>query len=415
MARDDGRDPVNPADPRRPVFDKHTTAEGAEAEVRGWHHIRELLPAPAFLGRRTTAQAHVVTFEDVFDNGRCRLLLGDLIALADRDTAALPRLLTLVDEICRSLHTAAATTGATAPLSQCRPGLYADRIRRGGRLDAWYLHQDLPLALPGTHTVLTLGALRHYTFIVNERPLAVDLPAIIAGARRTLNPGGRWATAITQGDPTEPNIADPLCWLDFEHAGRNTLPGESAIFLWYLMALGGWLVPRYQPDTYQRTLRLALTPRTAPRVEHCALDETERHITLRYTWAVEPGRHAALTRALQNLAASPAAFLNEARAFLTLRILGVIPPTLLSAPDLLLVLIKAAECHDPATELTSLFNPTPVPFPPSRSTEWPPCLPLALNPPCARSLFTGGPPWSPARPPVSAQRSPAPSRRPARP
>ncbi|MGW6604037.1 hypothetical protein [Streptomyces sp. NPDC055036] len=350
---------MNAADARGPVYDKHTTVERADAEVRGWHHIRELLPAPAYLGRRPTAQAHVITYEDVFAGGRCELLLGDLITLADRDPAVLARLITLVDGICRTLHTAAEATGVIAPLSQCRPGLYADRIEHGGRLDAWYLHQDLPLALPGTRTRLTAGHLRHYTFTVNDRPLTVDLPAIIANARRSLTPGSRWTTAITQGDPTEPNIADPLCWFDFEHAGRNTLPGESAIFLWYLMALGGWLVPRYRPDTYRRTLRLALAPHTAPTIEHLALDENERHIALRYTWNVGAGRHAAVTRALLHLAPAPSGFLDEARAFLTLRILGVIPPTLLSATDLLLVLIKAAECHDPATELTDLFNPTP--------------------------------------------------------
>ncbi|MFI6688420.1 hypothetical protein [Streptomyces sp. NPDC050485] len=346
----------------RPVFDKHTTAERADAEVRGWRHVQELLPVPAFLGRRTTAPGHVVSFEDVFTSGRCELLLGDLIALADRDPAMLPRLLSLVDGICHSLHTAGAT-GATAPLSQCRPGLYADRIQRGGRLDAWYLHHDLPLPLPGTRARLTVRQLRRYTFTVNGRPLTVDLPTIIAAARRTLTPASRWATAITQGDPTEPNIANPLCWLDFEHAGRNALAGESATLLWYLMAHGGWLVPRYQPDTYQRTLRLALAPHTAPRIEHLALDEDEQHIALRYTWNAGPGRHAALTRTLRHLAADSTGFFNEARAFLTLRILGVIPPTLLRPDDLLLVLVKAAECHDPTTELTDLFNPTPVPHP----------------------------------------------------
>lgn len=369
---------MNPAVPYRPVFDKHTTAERADAEVRGWHHLRGLVPAPAYMGRRTTAQAHVVAFEDVFTSGRCEFLLGDLIALADRDPAVLPRLLTLVDGICRSLDTAAEVTGATVPLSQCRPGLYADRIRRDGRLDAWYLHRYLHLPLPGARARLTAGRLRHYTFTVNGRPLTVDLPAIITAARRTLTPGSRWTTAITQGDPTEPNIADPLCWLDFEHAGRNTLPGESANLLWYLMALGGWLVPRYQPDTYQRTLCLALAPHTAPRIEYLALDENERHITLRYTWNAGPGRHAALTRALLHLAAPSTGFLGEARAFLILRVLGVIAPALLSAEDLLLILVKAAECHDPATGLTDLFNPTSVPFPPRAEQRSGPGVPDRL-------------------------------------
>ncbi|MER7540721.1 hypothetical protein ABTX77_39020 [Streptomyces sp. NPDC097704] len=39
---------------------------------------------------------------------------------------------------------------------------------------------------------------------------------------------------------------------------------QAANLLWYLMALGSWLVPRYQPDVYVRTLRLALPPPVPP-------------------------------------------------------------------------------------------------------------------------------------------------------
>ncbi|RAY16686.1 hypothetical protein DPM19_00410 [Actinomadura craniellae] len=347
---------------RRPVFGKRTTAQQADVEVRGWHQIASRFSAPALLGRRALAQSHVVIYEDVFASGRCRFLLGDLIALADRDQSVLPRLHALLEGVCRDLRAAAETTGELAPLSQCMPGLYANRIKNGGRLDAWYLHQDLPLTLPGTGTTITTGQLRRYTLTANGRDLVVDLPAIIGRTRHALNPASRWLTAITQGDPTEPNIADPLCWLDFEHAGRNTLTGESANLLWYLMALGGWLVPRYQPGTYQRTLRLALSPHTAPWIEHCTLAKTDRHISVHYTWNTGIGRHAALTRALDHLATPSDAFLQQARAFLTLRILGVLPPALLSSEDLLLVLIKAAECNNPTTTLGDLFNPTPVPL-----------------------------------------------------
>jgi ADP-ribose pyrophosphatase YjhB (NUDIX family) len=73
------------------------------------------------------------------------------------------------------------------------------------------------------------------------------------GLRSALAGHARWTTVITQGDPTEPNIAEPLCWLDFEHAGRNALASDVANFLWYLLAMGGWLVAAYQPSTYERT------------------------------------------------------------------------------------------------------------------------------------------------------------------
>ncbi|MEW2373521.1 hypothetical protein AB0940_29765 [Streptomyces sp. NPDC006656] len=69
------------------------------------------------------------------------------------------------------------------------------------------------------------------------------------------------------GDPTEPDIvstASGACWLDFEYAGRNTIAGEIAHLLWYLLALGGWLVPLHQRDAYVRTLRRHLPPLRSP-------------------------------------------------------------------------------------------------------------------------------------------------------
>jgi hypothetical protein len=346
---------------RGPVFCKHVTSQRADAEVRGWQQIAPLLAAPALLGRSSLGNGHVVTYENIFGNGRCNLLFGDLIALSDRDFAALPRLLALIDGICQDLTRATAATGQTAPLAQCIPALYADRIRPGGRLDAWYLDADPTITIPAAHIDLTVSELAHHRLTVNGRPLRVDLPQIIAATRQTLTPGSRWPTAITQGDPTEPNIADPLCWLDFEHAGRNTLAGEAANLLWYLMGMGGWLVPRYQPITYHRTLRLALPPRTMPRIERLRAS-TRNRIDIRYTWNVGAGRHAAFTRARRWLAPHPGWFLHRTRAFLTMRILGIIPPSQLSGEDLLLTLIKAAECHTPgmtATVLNTIPEPSP--------------------------------------------------------
>ncbi|HEX6470649.1 MAG TPA: hypothetical protein VF069_16235 [Streptosporangiaceae bacterium] len=224
----------------------------------------------------------------------------------------------------------------------------------GRRLDTWYLDTDPAITIEDTQITTCELAQRRLT--VNGRPLKVDLPQIIIATRQTLAPDSRWLTAITQGDPTEPNIADPLCWLDFEHAGRNALAGEAANLLWYLMGMGGWLVPRYQPATYHRTLRLALPPRTTPRIEHLRASSGGR-IDIHYTWNVGGGRHAALTRALHRLAPQPARFLHRTRAFLTLRILGVIPPSRLSGEDLLLILIKAAECHTALTS-TAFFHTT---------------------------------------------------------
>ncbi|MFD6226884.1 hypothetical protein ACFWFZ_08380 [Streptomyces sp. NPDC060232] len=139
--------------------------------------------------------------------------------------------------------------------------------------------------------------------------------------------------------------------------------GEAANLLWYLMALGGWLVPRYQPDVYARTLRLALPPLSYPGIEYLDLHEGSRHIEVRYSWNTGPGRSAAIARALDGLRGGDGSGLEEIHAFLALRILGVIPASRLTGHDLLLVLIKLAESQDPLTTTDTFFTTTPAPHP----------------------------------------------------
>ncbi|MFF3359132.1 hypothetical protein ACFYWN_42605 [Streptomyces sp. NPDC002917] len=339
------------------------TREAAEAEARGWNQLVSRLQVPTLLGRPALPDRHLLAYEDVFASGRCELLLGDVIALADRDLSGLPRLDRLVAGVCHDLRTAATETGQMVPLAECVPDLYLDRIRPGGRLDRWYLQRDLPITLPHTDTTLTLRELADHTVTANGRPLTLNVAAIIDSARHALTPERRCLAGLTQGDPTEPNIADPLCWLDFEFAGRNAAAGEAANLLWYLMAMGGWLVPRYQTDVYVRTLRLALPAQTSPRIDHLQLDPTARHIDIRYSWNTGAGRHVAIAGAMHGLCEQGGIGMDELRSFLALRILGVIPPTRLSGHDLVLVLIKLAESQDPATGLDAFFTAAPPPHP----------------------------------------------------
>ncbi|MBP2586240.1 hypothetical protein J3A78_006718 [Streptomyces sp. PvR006] len=191
--------------------------------------------------------------------------------------------------------------------------------------------------------------------------MRVGCPGVVGRStrpRRRGRPGHGYG-----GRPTEPNIADPLCRLDFEFAGRNTVAGEAANLLWYLMALGGWLVPRYQHDVYARTLRLALPPLDRPRLEHLELHRSSRHIDVRYSWNTSPGRTAAVSRALHGLCGEGGSSLEDIRAFLALRILGVIPPSPLTGHDLMLVLIKLAESQAQHTTLDTFFTTTPAPHP----------------------------------------------------
>ncbi|OIK01577.1 hypothetical protein [Streptomyces colonosanans] len=339
------------------------TREQAEVEAKGWARLASRIAVPALHGQIALPDRQLLAYEDVFATGRCELLMGDVIALADRDPAVQSRLDRLVDGVCADLRAAAEETGKNVPLAECVPDLYLDRIRLGGRLDRWYLRCDLPIALPHTDTTLTLRELADFTLTANGRQLTLNVADIIDSLRHFLAPDRSWLAGLTQGDPTEPNIADPLCWLDFEFAGRNTAAGEAANLLWYLMALGGWLVPRYQPDVYARTLRLALPPLTHPRIEHLELHQGSRHIDVRYSWNVGPGRTAAITRALDGLWGEDGSGLKEIHAFLALRILGVIPASRLTGDDLLLVLIKLAESQDPLTTTDTLFTTTPAPHP----------------------------------------------------
>ncbi|MEU1486022.1 hypothetical protein [Streptomyces sp. NPDC005752] len=328
--------------------------------MRGWSQLASRIEVPALRGRPALPGRHLLAYEDVFASGRCELLLGDLIALADRDPEELPRLARLVGGVCHDLRAAADETGKVVPLAECVPDLYLDRIRPGGRLDRWYTRRDLPITLPHTAVTLTVHELASYTVTANGRPLTLNVAKTIGSVRHALSPDRRWPTGLTQGDPTEPNIADPLCWLDFEFAGRNTIAGEAANLLWYLMALGGWLVPRYQPDVYARTLRLALPSYTRPRIDHLELDATTRHIDIQYTWSTGPGRHAAIAGALHGLCGQGGIGMDELRAFFALRILGVIPAARLTGHDLLLVLVKLAESQHPGTELGTFLPTAPA-------------------------------------------------------
>ncbi|MFI5768844.1 hypothetical protein ACIA74_09875 [Streptomyces sp. NPDC051658] len=356
--------PVTAATFHRPV----ATREQANAEAKGWTQLASRIPVSALHGQIALPDRYVLAYEDVFATGRCELLMGDVIALADRDPAMLPRLARLVDGVCADLRAAVEKTGKSVPLVDCVPDLYLDRIRSGGRLDRWYLGRDLPIALPYTDTTLSLRELADFTVTANGRQLTLNAADIIDSVRHVLSPDRRWPAGLTQGDPTEPNIADPLCWLDFEFAGRNTAAGEAANLLWYLMALGGWLVPRYQPDVYARTLRLALPPQSRPRIEHLELHQGIRHIDVRYSWHTGPGRRAAIMRSLDSLRGQGSTGLDGLHAFLALRILGVIPAARLTGHDLLLVLIKLAESQDPLTTLDAFFTIEPAPD--SHPDEW---------------------------------------------
>jgi hypothetical protein len=352
------------------TFRKVLPPARARREVVGWQAVASLLPVPRLRGVREAADGYEVVYDDVFASGRSRGLLADSINAADRHPGQAAAVTALVDRVCDDLLTAASATGKTSRLDDCVPDLYAARLTRGGRLDRWYTWRPLP-AWPVDGQRLDLDDLASRTWVVQGRALGGGWSAALTRLRAALAGHTRWATAITQGDVTEPNITEPLCWLDFEHAGRNALAGDAANFLWYLLGMGGWLVPAYQPAVYARTLRTPVPPAAAPVIDH--LRATARYIEIDYTWRVGAGRHAALTALLRRLGGDLGSVLAPAgdaaaalRPFLIARILGVIPLRQLSGPHAIACLAKLAELSSPVLTLPGWCAAVPAAPPEQR-------------------------------------------------
>ncbi|MEU9836998.1 hypothetical protein AB0D67_36140 [Streptosporangium sp. NPDC048047] len=321
------------------TFRKTMPTDRARREVIGHRTIRDHMPVAALLGSITSSGEHTLIYQDVFATGRCGLLLADLITAADRDPRRVPEVIALIDAVCDGWRSAAARTGGIAPIGACQPGLYIARLAPGGRLDNWYGRLPPFLLDNGAHVA------------------KLDFPGLLIRLRHDFSPGALCMTALTQGDPTEPNIAAPLCWLDYEHAGRNTLAGEAAVLLWYLLAMGGWLVPRYKPRTHARTTHIRAAAVLPPAMAHLRTygDRVEVAGTLR----AGAGRRAAIDALLRRLSADVGSLIGAPgsdpmaalRPWLTLRIMGVIPLSAMSPADAAVCLAKLSQALDPNISL----------------------------------------------------------------
>jgi len=344
------------------TFRKILPRDQASRELAGRRMLAELMPIPRLVGVRQAMDGCEIVYEDVFASGRCTGLLADCINTADRDHYQLSAVRALVNQVCDSLLAAAQAAGAMRTLDACVPDLHAARLAPGGRLDRWYTHPPQPSWVVDGQR-LGPAELAGRTLVAGGRKFGPGWPVNLPELRSAL--AGYWATAITQGDVTEPNIAQPLCWLDFEHAGRNALASDAANFLWYLLGMGGWLVPAYQPGVYARTLRTPVPPIATPVIEH--LRVTTRSVEIASTWQIGAGRHAALGTLLHRLAGDLGTALAPGgdvtarlRPFLALRILGVISLRQMSGPHALACLAKLAELSNPAWNLPDWCATVPV-------------------------------------------------------
>lgn len=338
------------------TFRKVLPPDRACREMAGLRAIAGLFPVPHLWGVREVEDGTELVYEDLFASWYYRGLLADAINAADRQPSQAVRVQALVSAVCDGLLAANEATGSICRLDECVPALYAARLAPGGRLDCWYRRSPRPTwVIDGQH--IDLDDLAARSLVVRGRPLGPGWPANFSAMRSALCANSRWTTAITQGDATEPNIAEPLCWMDFEHAGRNALAGDVANLLWYLLGLGGWLVPTYQPAVYRRTLRMPVPPVATPTIEHLRI--TARRVELDYTWNVGAGRRVALATLLQRLTGDLGSALGSGgdafealRPFLVLRVLGVVPLGQMSGPHAVACLAKVAELACPALHLS---------------------------------------------------------------
>ncbi|QSB03961.1 hypothetical protein [Natronoglycomyces albus] len=330
--------------------------------------LRGIMPVPQIYTLTNRGEPQLF-MEDILASKRSQHLLGEAISAADNSDADVTTVRHAIRQVCDSWQTSIDLTGDIVPLSQCVPGLYRSRLAPKGRLEQWYArHSGIKVpALFDTRPT----QLRHFgkncDFILNGRPYGLNVLDSIEQARRMLPEDSQWMSALTQGDPTEPNIGvEPLCWLDFEYAGRNTICGEVSNLLWYLVGLGGWLVPTCQPKVFARTLPNAKSY-DHPLIKFTTTRSKWSYIDVRVRWDMGLGRAAALDELIARL--SPGRPLYEAclattdsnnlmdalRPWLITRILGVIPPTQMQPDQILGCLSALAVVSDPATTIDSLL------------------------------------------------------------
>jgi hypothetical protein len=221
------------------TFRKVVPSDQAKIEVAGWRAVSGYLAVPRLREVRQMRGCAELVFDDVFTNHRCHGLLADLICDVDGRPELTEEVRALVNAVCDDLLRAIELTGGWARIEDCRAGLYGDRIASGGRLDQWYASWPRPAWIVNGER-LDVRDLEDTTFAIHGRQYPSPWRGLLDWLRSELEANSRWLSALTQGDVTEPNIAVPLCWLDFEHAGRNVLAGDVANLIWYHSG-NGWL------------------------------------------------------------------------------------------------------------------------------------------------------------------------------
>ncbi|GAA3925270.1 hypothetical protein GCM10022244_38460 [Streptomyces gulbargensis] len=343
----------------RPLLLKYTRdpAEARE-EIRGHARLSRHYRVPALHAHLRVPGGHLLTYERL-PGGTDQGLLLDLLN-ADEPSSDLR---SYMDELTAAYREVILTTAwPTEPTHVVRK-LYWDRAAPGGRLDTYYAGKDflvaddlidIPVSRLGTYTLNINGCRHHLDWAASLRWLRAHFA--------TAEPV--WA-ALTQGDPTDVNLAHPLAWFDYDTAGMNSIPGEFANFLWYASALGGWLAPTYNPAAFaDHPATFDHVPANTPEIRRAEVDHTTSTIHIDYTPRVSAPRRTAVT-AYWNQLVQPIAdrlwpgedLANLLRPYLSMRILGVYNLADLALENRLVLLARLAEAMSPAFDPSTYFCP----------------------------------------------------------
>ncbi|WP_240134458.1 hypothetical protein [Streptomyces sp. MUM 178J] len=349
----------------RPVLMKYTRDPvEAREEVRGRARLARHYRVPALHARLHVPGGYLIAYERL-PGGTDHGLLLDLLN-APEPTAELHSYLRQLTTTYRDVILS--TAWPTAPAHVVRK-LYWDRAAPGGRLDAYYAGADFAVA-DGLIDV-PVSRLATYTLHINNRRHHLDWTATLRWLRAHFaRPEPVWA-ALTQGDPTDVNLAHPLAWFDYDTAGMNSIPGEFANFLWYTSALGGWLVPTYNAAAFaDHPATFDHIAANTPDVRRAEVDDTTSTIHIDYTPRLSAPRRTAVSTYWHQLVQPVAQRLwpdadlaNLLRPYLAMRVLGIYNLSDLTPKDRLLLLARLAEAMSPTFDPATYFAPQESPCP----------------------------------------------------
>lgn len=326
---------------RRPLLIKRMpNHREARAEHRGWRLLRAHYPVPRLYARLKLPGSSFLLYERWGKPAAPRTLLD---ILNEGDPAAIDK---YMHTLTTAYHHVILRTARLADPRTLVGKLYRERAAPGGRLDAYYGTRSFDVA--GT----PLGQLATYGLTINGRERRFDWEATLAWlAQWAADPSPQWS-AITQGDPTDVNLAAPFALFDYDTAGRNAVCGEFANFCWYTGFLGGYIVPRENPSAFNASPEtLKAIPLNSPDLRTVKVDTVARRLNIDLTWRPAPARQAAnhhywndLVSPVWKQLAATENINNALRPYLALRILGVFNLADLEPTDRILLIACLAEC-----------------------------------------------------------------------